>query len=309
MKKHWENSEIEKLYELASKENMTWKKIAEYFDVSIDSVRKTFKRYLEKVKDESKGPKILVLDIETAPMLTYLWRLYDQVNDIKQIEEDWFVLSWSARWLGQGEVMYADQRYQKDLENDRDLMIKIRDLLDEADIVLTHNGVSFDSKKLNTRFLFHKIKPPSSYKQIDTYLIAKKHFCLTSNKLEYLAELLGVEHKKLKHQKFAGLELWRQCLYKNMEAFEEMERYNINDVLALEDVYNRLAAWDNSIHFDVYNDEIVRRCNCGCSELEPKGYHYTKKGKYQKYICKDCGKEHRDSENLHSKEKRKSLLV
>lgn len=96
-------------------------------------------------------------------------------------------------------------------------------MLDEADIVITQNGRKFDQKKLNARFILNGFKPPSSYKHIDTLVIARKHFGFTSNKLKYMTDKLCTKYKKLDHSKFPGMELWRECLKGNSEAWTEME--------------------------------------------------------------------------------------
>lgn len=52
------------------------------------------------------------------------------------------------------------------------------------------------------------------------------------------------KYKKLKHKKFPGHELWKECLKGNKEAWNEMRKYNIHDVLATEELYNVLKQWD-----------------------------------------------------------------
>lgn len=256
-----------------------------------------------------QGPKVLLLDIETAPILGHVWRLFDQNVALNQIVKDWHLLSWSAKWLGdtKDKTMYMDQRNKKDIEDDKALCLGIRKLLNEADIVITHNGKKFDIPRLNARFAKHKIKPSSSFKQIDTCQVAKRHFDFTSNKLEYLTDFLGVEHKKLKHKKFPGHELWTECLKNNSEAWEEMKLYNKYDVLGLEEVYQALIPWDNSINFNLYTDTPINACKCGSTDFKKNGFAYTATSKFQRYECKSCGTETRDKTNLFSKEKRKSL--
>lgn len=196
--------------------------------------------------DLNKEPKILIFDIETAPILAHVWGLFDQNVGLNQIETDWHVLSWSAKWLDDppSKVMYQDQRNAKNVTNDKKILESIRDLLDQADQVVTQNGIKFDSKKLNARFLFHEIKSPSSYRHRDTLRMAKKYFNLTSYKLEYMTDKFCKKYKKLKHKKFPGHELWKECLKGNKEAWDEMKKYNIHDVLATEELYNVLKQWD-----------------------------------------------------------------
>lgn len=259
--------------------------------------------------NKSNGPKVLFVDIETAPILGYVWQLWDQNVGLNQIKSDWYVLSWSAKWLGDTKVMYADQRSSKDLENDKALLNGIWHLLDEADIVIWQNGRNFDHKKLNARFLLNNMTPPSSYKHIDTLEIAKKHFGFTSNKLEYMSDKLCVKYKKLQHKKFPGFEMWKECLARNVEAWREMEKYNKHDVLALEELYNKLIPWDSTINFNLWSDSPEIVCKCGSKHFQKRGFTFTATGKFQKHRCVSCGAETRSRENLFDKEKKKSLRV
>jgi len=254
-------------------------------------------------------PKILVLDIETAPILGSVWALWDQNVGLNQIERDWFILSFAAKWLDEpaSKIIYRDQRKSKNIENDKALLKEVWKLMDESDIILTQNGRRFDTRKLNARFVLNGMKPPSPYKQIDTLVIAKKHFALTSNKLEYMTNKLCVKYKKLKHAKFSGFELWKECLNGNQEAWKEMELYNKNDILSLEELYHILAPWDNSINFNLYNNSDSFTCNCGSEDVTMRGYAYTAAGKFARFVCKKCGTWSRSGKNLFSKDKKESL--
>lgn len=257
------------------------------------------------------GPKVLIVDIETAPMLGYVWSLWENNVSLEQLYKDWHLLSWSAKWLDDPpeKIMYADQRNAKNIENDKVILKKIWKLLDEADIVITQNGKAFDHKKLNARFVLQGMQPPSSYKHIDTLLIAKKHFAFTSNKLAYMSDRLCKKYKKLKSTKFPGFELWLQCLAGNKSAWNEMEKYNKYDVLALEELYYKLIPWDNSIDFNLYYDSTDIVCKCGSKKFTDNGYAYTAVGKFKRYKCKVCGSETRSRTNLLSKDKKNSIRV
>lgn len=270
--------------------------------------KKTAKKKVTKQFSVDR-PKVLVFDVETAPIMSYVWRLWDQNVGLNQIEQDWHIMSWAAKWLDDepDKVMYMDQRNAKNIEDDSKILKEIWKLLDEADIVITQNGKSFDQKKLNARFVLNGFQPPSSYKHIDTKIIAKKHFGFTSNKLAYMTDKLCTKYKKLDHGKFPGFELWSECMKGNKEAWQEMEDYNRYDVLSLEELYLKLIPWDNSINFNLYHDEDKHVCKCGSDKFNKNGFYYTSSGKYQKYKCKACGHETRDKVNLFSKEKRKSL--
>lgn len=254
-------------------------------------------------------PKVLVLDIETAPLLSQTWGIWDQNIGLNQIKKDWHVLAWAAKWLDKSKVFYMDQRTARNVEDDKRILKGIWKLIDEADVIITQNGKSFDEKKLNARFILNGMKPPSSYKHIDTKRIASQKFAFTSNKLEYLSDKLCTKYKKLKHSKFSGFDLWKECLNGNPKAWNEMEKYNKHDVLSLEELFQKLRPWDSSINFSIYDDKPVSKCNCGSTRIIKKGYAYTSSGKYQRFICQDCGAQTSGRINLLSIEKRKSLKV
>lgn len=250
-------------------------------------------------------PKILVWDIETSPLQSYTWGTWKQNVGLNQIKEDWHMLSWAAKWIGTKEVMYMDQRSARDVTNDKAIVAGLWELLNEADIVITQNGKAFDSKKVNARFVLHGLKPPRPYKHVDTLLLARKHFAFTSNKLAYMTDKLCTKYKKLTDHKFEGFELWKECLKGNQAAWREMERYNKHDVLALEELYYKLAPWDVSV------DRTSEAGNCRVCDgvkLQSRGSCTTAAGRYRRFQCQDCGAWQRGSENeLGPVERKKSL--
>ena len=252
-------------------------------------------------------PKILVFDIETAPITQYIWSYWQKFHQKEMTVSDWYCLSYAAKWYGEDEVFYEDLRGIVEAEDDTTILAGIHKLLCEADVVITQNGNSFDIKKLNARFLIQGFDKPTPFKKIDTLLIAKKEFGFTSNKLDYMTDTLNTKYKKLKHGKFPGFELWKECLDRNPEAWDEMEEYNRHDTLALEELYKILIPWDNNINFNLYHDEVDHICKCGGISFMKNGFYYTAASKFQKFRCKGCGAETRDKTNLFDKWKRKSL--
>jgi len=258
-----------------------------------------------------KSPvKILTLDVETAPILGFLWGLWDQNLGLNQVKQDWHLLSFSCHWLGapDNEIMYDDQRNEKDITNDKRLLKNLWQCLNEADIILTQNGKKFDVRKINARMVAHGMKPYSSFKHIDVLQIARAKFGFTSNKLAYMTNLLCKKHKKSEHKSFPGFELWAECLKGNKKAFREMEEYNKLDVLSLEELYQKLQGWATNLpDFNVYNNSEEIVCNCGSKSFKRNGYAYTAVSKFQRYCCVKCGKETRGRSNLLSKDKRETL--
>src|SRR5690606_26508918 len=107
----------------------------------------------------AKPPRILLIDIETSPILAYVWGLYDQNISLNQIETDWEILCACYKWLGEEEIhclsshyMYAGEK--KSLGQSlthADLVEELWKLLDEADVAVAHNLVRFDNKKIKAK--------------------------------------------------------------------------------------------------------------------------------------------------------------
>lgn len=257
---------------------------------------------------EHSGAKILYFDVETAPISAAVWGLWDNNVSLNMIQSDWYLLSFCAKWAHSDEVIYFDKRNSWNDEDDSELLQELWSLLDEADIVIGQNSKKFDEKKVNARFILNGMKPPSHYRSIDTMQIAKRHFGFTSNKLEYMTDKLCKRYKKLTHGKFAGYELWKQCLVGNPAAWEEMRDYNINDVLSLEELYHILRPYfKGNLNLNVYTESNEFKCVCGNDSFTHNGYHYTNASKFDRFKCDNCGASVRGKVNLLSKEKRASL--
>jgi uncharacterized protein YprB with RNaseH-like and TPR domain len=195
--------------------------------------------------------------------------------------ESSYVLCWAAKWYGDEKILFSGVNTVKP----KSMLIKIYDLLNEADAVIHYNGTKFDIPTLNKEFLLYGMTPPAPYKQIDLLRVAKNQFRFPSNKLDYVAQALGLG-KKTKH---IGHELWIQCMAGNKEAWAMMEEYNRNDVVLLEKVYDKLKPWiKNHANHGVYEDGICCT-NCASINYERRGWAYTTAHKYRRYVCKDCG--------------------
>ena len=258
----------------------------------------SFRRALSKVvnaeleKAETKEfPKILILDIETAPSKAYIWGIWQQNigHNLDMFLEDWFILTWSAKWLFQEEVLSGKVTpYEAKIGDDERIVEELWNLLEEADVVIAHNGKKFDIKKINTRFLAHRLPPPMPYQLIDTLIHARKNFAITSNKLDFIAKRFLNLDGKLEH---GGFPLWARCLDGEQQALDEMEEYNIQDVKILEDVYLEMRPWIKP-HPNVglfIGKEVSCCATCGSEELEWSGNYATYANTYAAYRCSSCG--------------------
>lgn len=300
---------IIKARDMAETGDMSWRQIARELDIPRSTVSDMLRKYFReqdvyKKPVEKKGPRILIYDVETSPLLAYCWGLWNNNVALNQLHTDFHLLSYAAKWLGEDEIFYQDQRYAKNIEDDSEVMQGLWKLLNEADFVITFNGKKFDQRKVNSRFLVHGMQPPSSYRHIDVLEICKKQFGFVSNKLEFLTNKLCTKYKKSKHAKFSGFEMWKACLEGNIEAYDEMMDYNSLDILSLEELYSIVSAWDSKLPvFEVYEDEVS-----DMGEWVHEGYVYSNLAKYERFRNTKTGQYRRGHVNLLSKEKRDSLL-
>lgn len=237
-KKEWSTQEELILLKLKEK-GISYIELSEIMGRTADSLRKKYWILKnEKNLEFEKESKILVFDIETSLMVFTAFHTGMQYLGDVNIEKDFHVISWAAKWLGEEEV-FSDVLTAKEAKrgNDKRILKGLWKLLDEADVVIGHNSDKFDLKKINTRFIFNDLPLPRPSKSIDTLKIARKTFSFSSNKLDYLCKLFDLPAKEGNEE---GYTLWLKCLKGDKQALKDMETYNRNDVVILENLYNIL---------------------------------------------------------------------
>ena len=149
---------------------------------------------------ERCDPKLLVVDIETMANLAWVWGTWQQDVRPEQIVKHKRTISLAAKWVGSREV-----RFWSEFHDGREAMVEAAwHLLDEADGVVGYNSKRFDVKHLNTEFKLSPLPPPTHFQHIDLYQVTKREFAFGSNKLESVADRLGLG-KKREHE---GFKLW-----------------------------------------------------------------------------------------------------
>ena len=247
--------------------------------------------------------KTLLLDLETAPNRVFTWGLFNQNIAINQIDKPGYILCWAAKWLGTKEMIFSSIHNNPRIS----MLTPIYALLEEADSVIHYNGTKFDLPTLHQEFLRNDFGPPAPTIEIDLLRTVRRKFRLPSNKLAFVAEYLGVGSK----MKNSGFELWRGCMAEDPKAWAEMKRYNIQDVLLLEKVYNVLLPWiPNHPNQGLFVDSTAILCpRCGNTSITKRGFAYTKTQVYQRYQCGGCGSWSRARSTSLPMDRRKKILT
>jgi predicted RNA-binding Zn-ribbon protein involved in translation (DUF1610 family) len=226
--------------------------------------------------------KILFIDLETSPITAHTWGLWQQNISIKQIVESTQVICFGARWYGQKKVIFKSVHH----DGQQEMLKELHGLMDEADAIVGWNSKGFDHKHIRREFLEAGLLPPSPAKDIDLMLEVKRNFRFPSNKLDYVAQRLGVG-AKVEH---TGFQLWLDCMAGSDKAWKMMKKYQIQDVDLLVELYEILLPWMRHPGVPSHSGVEAGCPNCGSTNLQRRGYESLSTGRYQKFQCQGCGK-------------------
>jgi DNA polymerase elongation subunit (family B) len=237
--------------------------------------------------------KRLFFDIETSPNIGLFWTAGFKLNITPEsIIKERAIICICYKWAGEDEVYSLTWDNN---QNDKKLLEKFIKVANDADELIGHNGDRFDLPWIRTRCLFHRIPVFPSYTTLDTLKYARSKFKFNSNKLDYIAQFLGLG-KKI----HTGYDLWKKIvLDKNKEALEEMVTYCKGDVNLLEKVYTEMANYIPArIHHGVLLGSSTKSCpECGSEEMKFSRKRISALGTMRVQLqCKKCGKYHTISE-------------
>lgn len=227
--------------------------------------------------------KILLLDIETAPNRVWSWGMYDQNITMDQVEETSYVLCWSAKWLDDPKILFGSVWDKK--SSTKEMLGRMHTLLDQADVVVSYNGLKFDLPVLSKEFIKLGYTPPAPYKHVDCLKEVRRLFRFEMNKLDFVASALGIG-SKAKHE---GFTLWTKCMAGDKKAQKRMEKYNRQDVRLLEGLYKRILPWIDRHPSHAAHDDIASCPKCGSTKRQQRGFAVTSIMKYPRYQCQSCG--------------------
>jgi hypothetical protein len=232
------------------------------------------------------APRILIIDIETFPNIGYIWGKYDQ-NVIRYTQQK-CIATFSAKWYGDPKSKMISRKlpdypgYAPGSYDDKALVADIWKLFDEADIIVAHYGDKFDIPYCQSRFIFHRMSPPSPFKTVDTKKVASQVANFNSNKLDDLGDLFGLG-RKIK----TDFDLWEGCIKGNPVSWKKMVRYNEHDVVMLERLYKMLLPWVKN--HPNYTQGVIACPKCNSLKVQARGIQRAVTASYQRYQCQKCG--------------------
>lgn len=263
------------------------------FENALKMAKNTLKEDIEEPEVTSKGVKgieplfkRLYFDIETSYNTVASFMIGNKISiGYENILKERSIICVSYKWAHEDTV----HTYTWNKGNDKQLLANFLKVLDTADEIIGHNSDNFDIKWLRTRCLYHGLPMFPKYQSVDTLKIARQYFRFNSNRLDYIAQYLDVGSKT----DTGGLKLWKAVVDGDIAALAQMVSYCENDVLILEEVFNKFNPYINSkTHVGVIKGFGKDTCpECGSNHTQSRGYSVSAAGsKKQRKQCQDCGK-------------------
>lgn len=258
------------------------------------------------------GPRILFYDLEVSGDIgLFFGRHKINISQEAIVKKGGFILCASWKYQGSKKVNSIHLTQSEVLLGDDSRIVeKMRNLYFDSDAVICHNSKGYDHKVLQARGAYWDMPALPLVKVLDTLELARRNLRLPSNKLGSIAAYFNLP-LKMDH---SGISLWVSVQSGNHAAMMTMVDYCKQDVVVLEEVYNKLkqtgkagSDFNAAMYF---NDDVTRCRTCGSDNVEVTGRTIvTSSSGYEEYICLDCGSLHRSKTSSTSKEKRKTLLV
>jgi DNA polymerase elongation subunit (family B) len=229
----------------------------------------------------------LFWDLETSPNIGLFWEAgYKKNIDYSNIIKERGIICICYKWEDDDNVHYLNWDSK---QSDKAMLKKFVEIANTSDEMIAHNGDKFDLAWLRTRCLFHRIPMFPTYKTIDTLKVSRSKFKFNSNRLDYIAQFLGMG-KKIKTE----FSMWKDIfINKDKKAMEKMIKYCKMDVVLLEKVYKELSVHiEPKTHYGVLFGQDRGSCpECGSDDLHVSKYRTTTTGlKKIQYICNTCNK-------------------
>lgn len=247
--------------------------------------------------DNNKGKlKYLYWDLENSLMEGRFFRVRDENIPPHRITKHSHLLS--IAWAFNDEKPQSLRMTPEDVKtgNDLALVVKMIEMINEADVIITYNGKRFDWGVLCTRALAYGLPPIKKVAHIDLFQDTKT-FRFPSRSMQAVSMYLGLDGKIAT----SGGHLWERCAdWWNIEDCEkaliDMEIYNRQDIEATRDLHYRLQGWGTSVNIgtiinELTDDSSLRCVHCGSENVSKMDkLAMTASSSFSLYRCdeKDC---------------------
>lgn len=160
-------------------------------------------------------------------------------------------------------------------------------MYDQADLVITYNGIGFDNKHFASGWTERGMGRPSPWKDIDLLRVARQSHGWESKTLDSVCKRLGVANKSDKYQ----VSVARAAVAGDKAMQRKLKRYNVNDVVILGAVYERLMPWiKGHPHVAPIRGTSTNLCpRCGSDNVERNGTYSPAVYVYAAWKCCTCG--------------------
>ena len=240
-----------------------------------------------------KKPKILFYDIETTPLLAWVWSTGEQYIGHHQLHKDrnmWDIICITYCYNDGKPAKHIDFDYNK--QDSKKLIQEFDKLVADADIVIGKNNKRFDDKMVNAIRMFHDLPCDASWIRYtgDLEKQMRKHFRLPSQSLDYISNKLGFGGK-IPMVMQDWIDIVTRHPERGLKAFKKMIKYGKKDILDTRNLWNYLEKhFEPILHVGLLQDDEALRCRaCGSEKLHYHDMRGTGLTMYYRYNCQDCG--------------------
>ncbi len=235
--------------------------------------------------------KFLLVDLELTFAVYYAYpSKREQYLSASNIIHDQFCTCAAWKWHNEAStyvVKITDNKrqFKEDFRNDYIVAKKLHDLMEEADVIVAHNGDNFDIKHANALFIKHGLGPIPKRKSIDTLKVARKYFSFPGNSLDQLSKRFGSTGKNKKPS-------WYKMTDGNAKEIDIAAKYCKNDVIELEKVFVKLKPYiDNFPRLP--DNKRPEQCECCHSKrIQSRGTNLVGQSLQKSFRCMECGHNH-----------------
>lgn len=239
----------------------------------------------------------LIADIEVTPNIVYTWNTgFKLMVPVENIIRERAIICIGYKFEHEKTVHCL----KWDKGDDKKMLKEFAKVLESCEEIIGHNIDKFDLPWIRTRCIYHGIPLSPYLKGVDTLKLARKSFRFNSNKLNYIAQFLGVGAKTL-----TGYSLWKDVVEGDEKAVDKISRYCKNDVLITERVYHALESYGRLFtHAGVLAGKSKVSCpKCASENTQRRGVRVSAAGVRSPILhCRDCGRHFTVSETTLIKE-------